>query len=219
MYAMKEEIYIFDLDGTLIDSMPCATELVLRFLDEHGVAYTPDIIQTLTPLGFQGIASYYSEVFKIPLTPQEIYAQFVERLTKAYAEDIPLREGVKATLEGLKERGARLNLLTASPHVFTDVCLKNRGVYDLFENVWTASEDFGLLKSDVRIYEEAAKRLGVAPFDCVMADDSLCVLQTAKASGMRTVGVYDRFSDGNWAEIERIADERVFRLPELLGKE
>lgn len=217
MSALKYKNYVFDLDGTLVDSMEKAVKIVLDYLDEHGVPYEPSIVKILTPLGFRGISVYYATELGVPRTPDEIYAAFTERLSKAYADEMPLKTGVVEALKGLKLQGARLCVLTASPHVFTDICLKNWGVYELFDNVWTA-EDFGLLKSDVRIYGEAAKRLGVDVSECVMVDDSLRVLRTAKSAGMRTVGVYESFSDDEWAEIIKTADLSVRRLDELIKK-
>ncbi len=215
MYALKCKNCVFDLDGTLLDSMKPAVKIVLDYLDEHGVSYEPSIVKILTPLGFRGISVYYATELGIPRTPDEIYATFTERLTKAYADEMPLKSGVIATLKGLKEQGVRLHVLTASPHAFTDICLQNRGVYELFENVWTA-EDFGTLKSDVRIYSEVAKRLESNIEECVMVDDSLRVLKTAKGAGMQTVGIYEPFSDDEWEEIEKTADRSVLRFDELL---
>lgn len=217
MSALKYKNYVFDLDGTLVDSMEKAVKIVLDYLDEHGVPYEPSIVKILTPLGFRGISVYYATELGVPRTPDEIYATFTKRLLKAYAREMRLKSGVERALKGLKAQGARLCVLTASPHVFTDICLKNWGVYELFDNVWTA-EDFGLLKSDVRIYGEAAKRLGVDVSECVMVDDSLRVLRTAKSAGMRTVGVYESFSDDEWAEIIKTADLSVRRLDELIKK-
>lgn len=215
MYELKYKNYIFDLDGTLVDSMSKAVKIVLDYLDERGISYPPDLIKILTPLGFKGISVYYATEMRIGLPAETIYAEFVERLKKVYEKELELKEGVREALTALKARGARLCVLTASPHVFTDVCLKNLGVYEFFEHVWTA-EDFGLLKSDARIYGEAAKRLGTDVSECVMVDDSLRVLKTAKSAGMRTVGVYEPFSSDEWVEITKTAERCVLRLDELL---
>lgn len=210
-----KETYIFDLDGTLIDSMQPAVKIVLDFLTEYGIPYSDDLVQRLTPLGFKGIARCYAEELGVPLSPAEIYARFTERLTYAYAHDIPLKPYVRTALERLRASGARLNVLTASPHAFTDVCLKNCGVYDLFENVWSAEEDFGFLKSDERLFVAAPERLSRRACDCVMADDSLRVLRVAKAAGMRTIGVYDVFSAKDEAEMRALADAYIKDFSEL----
>ncbi len=199
----------------MVDSMEPAVKKVLLVLDEYGVSYGEDIVEILTPLGFKGIANYYAERLGVPLTPQEIYASFTEKLSVVYAQEIPLKRGVEETLRQLKKEGASLNVLTASPHLFTDACLKNNGVFDLFDNVWSA-EDFGLLKSDEGIYPMVAKKLSAAIADCVMVDDSIHVIKAAKRAGMYTIGVYEETAKENEAEIRRIADGYAREFSDLL---
>ena len=207
--------YIFDLDGTLVDSMEPAVKKVLSVLDEYGIPYGKDIVEILTPLGFKGIAKYYAETLGVPLTPQEIYANFTEKLTEVYAREISLKSGVEETLRRLKERGASLNVLTASPHIFTDACLKNNGVFELFDNVWSA-EDFGFLKSDERMYPKVARSLFADVSDCVMVDDSIHVIKAAKRAGMCTVGVYEETAKEHEAELRKIAGGYAKEFSDLL---
>ena len=203
-------VYVFDLDGTLVDSMTPAVNIVLRFLDEHGVSYTPDIVKILTPLGFKGIARYYANELGVKMSEEEIYSVFQDRLKVAYAKEIFLKPHVKETLQRLKNEGASVNVLTASPHVFTDACLKNNGVYGLFDNVFS-SEDFSMLKSDERIYKEVEKRLG----QFVMVDDSVTVIKTAKRAGFSAVGVYEPFFEDEWKEMQAVADKTIYSFSEL----
>lgn len=199
----------------MVDSMEPAVKKVLLVLDEYGVPYGEDIVEILTPLGFKGIANYYAATLGVPLTPEEIYANFTEKLSVVYAQEIPLKRGVESTLRQLKEAGASLNVLTASPHLFTDACLKNNGVFDLFDNVWSA-EDFGLLKSDERIYPKVAKRLAADVADCVMVDDSIHVVKAAKRAGMYTVGVYEETAKENEEELRATANAYVHNFEEIL---
>ena len=210
-----QKVYIFDLDGTLVDSMPVGIGIVLGFLDERGISYPDDIVTTLTPLGYKGSAKYIADHLTGGYQVEQIYEYFKTETLRAYGETIPLKANVKETLEGLKERGYRLNVLTASPQLLTDICTKRLGVSDLFENVWSI-EAFGLSKADEEIYLEAAKRLGVSPEECIMADDNLNVLKTAKKVGMATVGVYDDSSKDVMEEMRAIADKYVVDFAELL---
>lgn len=216
MYALKDKTYVFDLDGTLVDSMPAAVKVVLDFLTERGISCPDDIVKTFTPLGFKGIAEYYVSHLGVKMPPEEIYACFTKKLNRAYAHEIPLKSGVRETLLALKAQGARLNVLTASPHVFTDVCLQNNGIYDLFDNVWSV-EDFGLKKSDVEIYEKVANALGVDVKDVVMIDDCVDVIKTAKSAGALTIGVYDASWEKDWAEMQDTADFCVADFSQLLA--
>ncbi len=218
MYGTKIKnqtpVYVFDFDGTLVDSMPVAVKIVLSLLDEKGIAYGEDIVQTLTPLGFKGIAKYYEEILGVPMPQEEIFRWFIDKLTVAYAEEICLKPTARETLFALRARGTRLCVLTGSPHAFTDPCLKREGVYDLFERIWSA-EEFSLAKSDTRIYEAVAKEMGVAVEDLTVVDDGLLVLRTAKKAGARTVGAYDRCS-ATEEELSAASDTWVRTLAELL---
>ena len=212
-----DKIFIFDLDGTLVDSMPIGVGIVVDFLEKRGVSLPSEMIKTLTPLGYKGVAAYYSENLGIPMTAAEIYAEFQRETIKAYGELVPLKKGVKETLEALKQKGFRLCVLTASPNNLTDLCLKRLQIFHLFEKVWSI-DDFNLTKADKGIYLAAAKRLGVEISDCVMVDDHLGVLKVAKAAGMATVGVYDEYSADFQEEIRAIADDYVTELSQILQR-
>ena len=210
-----QKVYIFDLDGTLIDSMPTGVGIVLGFLDEKGISYPDDIVTRLTPLGYKGSAKYIADHLTGGYQVEQIYEYFKAETLRAYGETIPLKANVKETLEKLKAQGCRLNVLTASPQLLTDICMKRLGVYDLFENVWSI-DAFGLTKADEAIYLEAAKRIGVEPKDCTMVDDNLQVLKTAKKVGMPTIGVYDDSSKDVMEEMRAIADKYVIDFADIL---
>lgn len=204
-----KKTYIFDLDGTLVDSMPTGVGIVLGFLKEKGISYPDDIVETLTPLGYKGVAEYFATHFALDCTAESIFQRFQEQVVYAYGNTIPLKKAVKETLMRLREQGHGLNVLTASPHLITEICLKRYKVFDLFDHVWSI-EDFGMTKADPRIYLQAAERLGVLPTDCVMVDDNVNVLKTAKKVGMQTVGVYEEMTKTTWLEMQRIADIAIY---------
>jgi HAD superfamily hydrolase (TIGR01509 family) len=205
--------YVFDLDGTLVDSMPHWCKLT-DFLTDRGIEYPPDLIKKIIALGLPGAAKYFKEHFPLTETVEEIYQSFIDRYIGFYETEIPAKDGVIETLFALKERGVSLNVLTASPHLFLDPCLKRLGIYDLFDNLWTV-EDVGS-KAESATYLEVAKRLGVNPEDCVLFDDSVAPLLPAKAAGWSAVGVYDDFSGRYEDEMRKIADGYIYNLKELL---
>ena len=210
-----QKVYIFDLDGTLIDSMPVGIGIVLGFLDKKGISYPDDIVTKLTPLGYKGSAKYIADHLAGGEQLEQIYEYFKAETFRAYGETIPLKANVKETLEKLKAQGCRLNVLTASPQLLTDICMKRLGIYDLFDNAWSI-DVFGMTKADEAIYVEAAKRIGVEVQDCIMVDDNLQVLQTAKKVGMKTIGVYDVSSKDVMEEMRAIADKYVVDFADIL---
>ena len=208
-------IWLFDLDGTLIDSMPTGVDIVLQFLRDHGVSYPDNVIEIITPLGYKGISKYYAEKMGVPMTADEIFAAFQQKTLQAYGEIIPLKKGVKETLEALKTKGDRLFVLTASPNALIELSLKRLGVFDLFEETWSV-EQFSWTKANKELFYEIAKRLGVSTSDCIMVDDNYNVLKVAKSAGMQTVGVYDEYSKTTQTELRAAADVYVTELSQLI---
>ena len=208
-------IWLFDLDGTLIDSMPTGVDIVLQFLRDHGVSYPDNFIEIITPLGYKGISKYYAEKMGIPMTADEIFAAFQQKTLQAYGEIIPLKKGVKETLEALKTKGDKLFVLTASPNALIELSLKRLGVFDLFEETWSV-EQFSWTKANKELFYEIAKRLGVSTSDCIMVDDNYNVLKVAKSAGMQTVGVYDEYSKATQTDLRAAADVYVTELSQLI---
>lgn len=207
--------YLFDFDGTLVDSMPTFVSVMLRILDENHIHYQPDIMKVITPLGYAGTAKYYRQI-GLSLPEDEILALMHRYAVDAYANTIPAKPHVKATLEELKGRGARLHVLTASPHSMLDPCLKRLGLYDVFENVWSC-DDFNTTKSDPMIYQMAAERIGCPVDDILFLDDNYNADRTAKSAGMKVCGVYDASSKEYEQEIRAVTDHYIYDFSELLS--
>lgn len=208
--------YIFDFDGTLVDSMPCWAEKVLTILRECGVSYPPDIINTVTPLGDRGTAEYFRDVLGVPLTLEAMLHRMDELGLPAYRDEIGSKEGVREYLTALRAAGCTVHVLTASPHKMVDPCLLRLGLFDLFDNVWS-TDDFGRSKSDPEIYREAARRIGVDVSDVVFFDDNLTAIRTARQAGLYAVGVYDASSEKLEKQIRCAADRYVRSMTELFG--
>ena len=147
--------YIFDFDGTLVDSMPYWAQKVLNILDDCGVRYPSDIIKIVTPLGDRGTAEYMRDTLGVPLPLEEIFRQMDAFALVKYRDVIEIKEGVREYLARLRAAGCTLHVLTASPHEMLDPCLKRIGIFDWFDHVWSC-EDFGTSKSDPEIYKMAA---------------------------------------------------------------
>ena len=206
--------YLFDLDGTLIDSMPTYMAVMLHFLDEHNIKYENDIIKAITPLGYKGTAEYYKNL-GVKLSVDDIVKQLKSEIQKEYEYNIPAKKNVISVLNYLKARGDRLNVLTASPHEMLDPCLKRLGVFNLFDNVWSC-DDFSLKKSDEQIYVQSANRIGINIESIIFLDDNLLALKTAKRAGMRIFGVYDQSSEEYADEIKQMSEKYVVDFISIL---
>ena len=136
----------------------------------------------------------------------------------AYFHTIPVKSHVPAVLRALKAQGASLNVLTASPHVTLDACLKRLGMWELFDNVWSC-DDFNTTKADSQIYVRAAKMLNRSVEAVLFLDDNLNADQTAKAAGMQVCGVYDESSKDYVAQMKAANDYYIYDFQELLHLE
>ena len=206
--------YIFDFDGTLVDSMPTWSGALINALKKAGIPVPDGFVNTLTPLGNYK-ASEYTISLGLDITLKKYLDDLSKYLYREYTTNVRLKDNVKETLEELIRRGHSLSVLTASPHLYVDECLQNNGVFVLFEKVWTI-DDFGHTKSEVIIYEEAAERLGTAVSDCVFVDDNLTALTTAKKSGMYTAAIYDDTSAQYMDEIKKVSDVYAVDFADIL---
>lgn len=210
---MKNKTYLFDFDGTLVNSMATFSSVMIRILDEHGIKYGDDIIKIITPLGYHGTAKYFREL-GIDRSADELVAIMNEYARPDYENKIEAKDGVITTLRALRARGDSLNILTASPHIMLDPCLARLGVLDLFDNVWS-SDDFGTTKSNPEIYKMAADRIGVSVGEVIFVDDNINAVKTAKEAGARAFGIYDESSADSADDMKSVAERYLQCFSEL----
>lgn len=211
---MKYNTFLFDFDGTLVDSMPSFISVMLRILDENCIKYEDDIIKIITPLGYAGTAQYFKEL-GVSLSKEELLKLMNEYAYNEYAYNIQAKTNVVSVLKKLKNAGANLNVLTASPHSVLDMCLRRIGIYDLFTNVWSC-DDFSTTKADPSIYVKAAEKLGKSVEDVLFLDDNYNADKTAKIAGMKVCGVFDDSSAEYAQDIKAVADHYIYDFSELL---
>ena len=208
--------YLFDFDGTLVDSMPAYVSGMLKILDEFGAKYGDDIVKIITPLGFNGTAEYFLKTFGLDMNKSQLLQQMQDNMIDEYFYRIPAKSNVISTLNQLKSKGASLNVLTASPHITLDACLKRLGIFDLFDNVWSC-EDFSTTKADPEIYRAVAKTLGVSVKDVLFLDDNYNADKTARSAGMKVCGVFDESSADYVDQMKSLCDFYIYDFNELLG--
>ena len=207
--------YLFDFDGTLVDSMPTFAAVMLNVLDSRGIPHPDDLIKIVTPLGDRKSAEYYVEL-GLNMTVPEILEEIRNNFVEAYTYKIPAKANVIETLKKLKAQGHDLNVLTASPHTSLDPCLKRLGIYDLFSNVWACDADFGTTKTNPDIYKQAAQRMGVKVEDVIFIDDNLYADIAAKEAGAVVYGIYDDSSAEFVQQIKDATDRYIYDFAELL---
>ena len=212
---MQYKYYLFDFDGTLVDSMPTFCSSVLRILDENRISYPADITKTITPLGFNGSAEYFINTLGLNMEKTQLVDLMKAYMLDAYFYTIPAKANVISTLEALKAAGASLNVLTASPHITLDACLKRLGIWELFDSIWSC-EDFETTKADPDIYTKAAEKMGTSVENVLFLDDNLHADTVAKSAGMQVCGVYDDSSKDYVEQMKAANDYYIYDFEELL---
>lgn len=205
--------YIFDFDGTLVDSMPVFSQTMLRIIEENHLDCPDDVVKIITPLGYKGTAEYLIQL-GLKMGVSEFVEHAVALARYEYAHHIPAKKYVKEKLVELKNNGHSLNVLTASPHSVLDACLKRVGLFDLFDNVWSC-DDFRCSKAETKIYCDVANRLNQKIENCCFVDDNVNAVSTAKKAGMIAVGVYDDSSSEFVEEMKKVSDRYIFDFSEL----
>lgn len=209
------KICVFDLDGVLIDSMPRFESGTLRVLDEDGIVYDENLIKFLTPLGYTKTAEYYVNELGVKGSVESVVRRIEKNLVHEYTYNIVLKPYVREFVAKLKEEGAKVYVLTASPHLVTDVCLKRNGLFDAFDHVWSV-EDFGMSKAQTLLFDTVAKEIGCRTQEMHFFDDNLIAIQTARKAGCITYGVYDRQDAQDAALLKEAAEHYVESFAQFL---
>ena len=211
---MKFKTYLFDFDGTLVDSMPTFVSVMLKILDENSISYGDDIVKIITPLGYKGTAEYFIKL-GLDKSADELVSIMKSYALEEYKHNIEAKKNVISVLKKLKENGASLNVLTASPHSMLDSCLERLGIFDIFTNVWSC-DDFNTTKADPNIYKMAAEKIGKPVEEILFLDDNYNADKTAKQAGMSVCGVYDSSSEEYVCDIKGVTDYYIYDFEELL---
>ena len=206
---------IFDLDGTLFDSMGIWTEVDIAFFRNHGMKMPSDYQNKIKDMHFRTMAIYTKERFHMRSSIDDIMNEWCELCYDKYANDVPLKAGVKEVLDILKENGIKIAFATANTTELSEVCLKNNGIFDYFD-AHAYLHETETDKSDPDVYLLACERLGLSPEDCIVFEDLFAGINGAVRGGFTVCGVYDKHSRKDAYNIKKIADYYINSFEELL---
>ena len=182
---------IFDLDGTLIDSMPVWEGIDIELLTARGVQFDPvSTTEATKALSIAETVRYWQEHFGITDSVESVKAEVDARISKAYATTIPLKAHVHEYLDYLKQQGVRMCVATSSGLELVEIVMRRLDLWDRFEFVLSAPM-VGRGKEFPDVYLEAARRMGAKPEECTVYEDTLAAIKTAAGAGFHTVGVAD----------------------------
>ena len=208
---------VFDLDGTLIDSMEIWSEIDEEFFASRGMAVPPHYQENIAHLGFRDVAAFTIKNYLPAEREEDVIAEWNRMCREKYGAKESgkyFKPHAVRFVRSLAERGVKMCVATASsPELFVPV-LKAGGIYGLFEGFFSV-DNAGKNKSFPDIFLLSANKLRLAPERCVAFEDSLAALRAAKRAGMRTVAVYDKASEGQRETLKAEADAFVYGFDEF----
>lgn len=205
---------IFDLDGTLIESNSVWAKIDTIILNRRGIACSEDFAEKLSSMTYEGAAEEMHRL-GVKESTEELIKEFNGLAVLEYSKNILMKDHAAEYLEYLKNSGVKIALATASPKELYEPVLRRGGVYAYFD-VFCTTDEAGKSKEHPDIYLMAASGLGVLPADCIVFEDVLCGVRSAKKAGMTAVGVYDRYSSADMDDIKKAADRFIFDFSEMM---
>lgn len=196
---------IFDVDGTILDSMAIWEEAAEKYLYSLGKEPEKNLSRKIMAMSVEEGSAYVKEKYRLLQSEEEIGQGVLAIVRDFYFYDAPVKKGVREFLEGLSRKGIPMAIATSSTREHIEAAFQRLGILNLFKEIFTCSE-VGEGKSKPLIYEKAAECLGKKPEEIYVFEDAVHAAKTANAAGFVTVGVYDRFSEEDQAELKNIVD-------------
>lgn len=196
---------IFDLDGSLVDSMWMWYDIDVEYLGRFGLTCPKDLQACIEGMSFSETAVYFKERFSLPDSLEQIKKDWNDMAWDKYLHEVPLKEGVYEFLCYCKEKGIKLGIATSNSRELVENIAKVHGLDAYFECIMTGC-DVAKGKPAPDIYLAVAKKLQVAPENCLVFEDIVPGIMAGKSAGMKVCAVEDAYSAYQAGEKEKLAD-------------
>lgn len=206
--------YIFDLDGTLFDTSDIWAQLDLDFLAERGLPALPEYLEAISSMSFQESAQYTIDFFSLPDRVSDLLQEWNCMAIQSYEHGVTLKEGAFEFIRSLKNRSVKTAIATSLSEALYGPALKHLGLESYFD-VICSTFDVEHGKSRPDIFYLVAQKLAVNPSDCIVLEDELHAIKSAKEAGMKTYAIYDEASEKHWGEICNTADIVFYHFKDI----
>ncbi|KFJ05989.1 HAD family phosphatase [Bifidobacterium tsurumiense] len=201
---------IFDLDGTLLDSMGVWDHVDDVSLNSRGIAVPEDYAQAVSHMQFREIADYTIARFNLSDDPQDLMDEWNALAREAYATIVEVKPHAVEYLASLKASGAKLAVATTLPPQLRDPAMDHVGIAQFFDEICSTDDVQFVGKDQPDVYLHAASLLNIEPHHCTVFEDILPGLQAAQSVGMKAWAMHDDSSDALWPQICEVADGVLF---------
>lgn len=206
---------IFDLDGTLVDSMWMWKSIDIEYLGRFGLTMPLDLQKNIEGMSFSETAVYFKTQFQLPDSLDQIKSDWNRMARDKYLHEVPLKEGVLTLLQHLKEQGIPAGIATSNSKELVELVIEKLGIHEYFTSVRTSCE-VAKGKPSPDIYLLVAEDLGVEPEKCLVFEDVLQGVMAGKNANMKVCSVYDKFSEKDEKEKIMLSDYYVRSMSEVL---
>ena len=211
------EAVIFDLDGTLVDSMWMWRNIDIEYLALKERDFPEDLQKCIEGMNFYETAVYFKEHFKLEDSLEEIMSCWNEMAYEKYSEVVMLKRSCREFIEYLSGKGYKLGVATSNSRHLAEASLKSRGIIEYFDVILTGDE-CGKGKPEPDVFINTAKALNAEPSKCIVFEDLPAGIIAGKRAGMKTVAVADKYSEHMWDEKVRLADYHIEDYEEIMNE-
>ena len=203
---MRCRYWIFDMDGTLTDSMgPVWRAAPIALLAQYGIEAEPGLAEKLLTMTLAEGADYLRSTYPLPLD-DEGYAAAVRDVVPKLYETVELKPGVRELIARLQSEGAQMCICSNTWEAQCRTVLGRLGIADAFSFYLTAQGEYS--KSKPAVFHEAMRRMGATdPAECAVCEDSLYAARTARAEGFTVIGIADDSSRASADELRETSDQ------------